>query len=54
MVTKEDTSNLKLKQIVDNIINYKKRAGIQMNHWYREGNQVADFLAELASSNDQI
>lgn len=36
MVTKENTSNLKLKQILGNIINYKKRAGIQMNHCYRE------------------
>ncbi|KAG5602019.1 hypothetical protein H5410_033389 [Solanum commersonii] len=28
-VTKEDSSNLKFKQIVDNIINYKRRAGIK-------------------------
>ena len=44
MVTKDDTFYLKLNQIVDKIINYKKRAGIQITHRYREGNQVADFL----------
>lgn len=47
-------TNMKLKQVVDNIKSIKNRIGIQVTHCFREGNQVADWLAKLASTSTQI
>ena len=47
-------TNMKLKKVVDNIKSIKNRIGIQVTHCFREGNQVADWLAKLASTSTQI
>ena len=47
-------TNMKLKKVVDNIKSIKNRIGIQVTHYFREGNQVADWLAKLASTSTQI
>ncbi|XP_070040914.1 uncharacterized protein [Nicotiana tomentosiformis] len=42
-------TNLKLKQVIDNILGIKEKTGMHVTHCYREDNQVADCLAKLAS-----
>lgn len=53
MVNNRGSNNLKLKQIIDRIVKLKYLHGVQVSHCYREGNQVADFLAKLASTSSQ-
>lgn len=47
-------TNMKLKRVLENIINIKNRVGIQVRHCFREGNQIANYLAKLASVSTQI
>ncbi|XP_019252901.1 PREDICTED: uncharacterized protein LOC109231716 [Nicotiana attenuata] len=53
MLTKKEANNLKIKQIVDNIINSINDANVCVQHCLREGNQVADCLAKLVATSNQ-
>ncbi|KAH0688023.1 hypothetical protein KY285_016414 [Solanum tuberosum] len=46
-------TNLKLKQVIDTINIIKNRVGFQVSHCFREGNQLADYLAKMASFSAQ-
>lgn len=46
------TSNLKLKKIIDDTVHAMSNANLQISHCYREGNQYADHLAKLTTSQD--
>ncbi|KAH0649965.1 hypothetical protein KY284_029877 [Solanum tuberosum] len=51
MLKEKDTNNLKLKNIIKRIVNAMEGAEVSISHCYREANQVAGFLAKLASSS---
>jgi len=51
MLEEKGTNNLKLKNIIKRIVNAMEGAEVSISHCYREANQVADFLAKLASSS---
>lgn len=51
MVKNQKTVNLKLSKTISDILDNIKGKDIQVQHCYRESNQVADFLAELAASS---
>ncbi|XP_060210726.1 uncharacterized protein LOC132637688 [Lycium barbarum] len=53
MINKQDSSNAKLKQTVNNLLRLQRQTNFQVKHCFREGNQVADSLAKLASASDQ-
>nr|XP_009774734.1 PREDICTED: uncharacterized protein LOC104224736 [Nicotiana sylvestris] len=53
MLTKKEADNIKIKQIVDNIINSINDANVRMQNCLRKGNQVADCLAKLAATSNQ-
>ena len=51
ILEEKDTNNLKLKNIIKRTVNAMEGAEVSISHCYREANQVADFLAKLASSS---
>ncbi|KAK4722553.1 hypothetical protein R3W88_012786 [Solanum pinnatisectum] len=51
MLQEKDTNNVKLKNIIKRTVNAMEGAEVSISHCYREANQVADFLAKLASSS---
>ncbi|KAH0644413.1 hypothetical protein KY284_032297 [Solanum tuberosum] len=51
MLEEKDTNNLKLKNIIKRTVNTMEGEEVSISHCYREANQVADFLAKLASSS---
>lgn len=44
------TSNLLLRNIIENTLQILDQATIRISHCYREANQVADYLAKLAGT----
>ncbi|KAH0761309.1 hypothetical protein KY290_017382 [Solanum tuberosum] len=53
MLNNNSGTNLKLKQVIDSINIIKNRVGFQVSHCFREGNQLADYLAKMASFSAQ-
>ncbi|KAK4717882.1 hypothetical protein R3W88_016220 [Solanum pinnatisectum] len=51
MFEEKDTNNVKLKNIIKRTVNAMEGAEVNFSHCYREANQVAYFLAKLASSS---
>ncbi|XP_060195213.1 loganic acid O-methyltransferase-like [Lycium barbarum] len=49
--TREMLDNLKLRQVITNILKILEGASYQVTHCFREANSVGDYLAKLASSN---
>ncbi|XP_019260384.1 PREDICTED: uncharacterized protein LOC109238391 [Nicotiana attenuata] len=49
MVNQDGKKNMKLKIVVDRITSLVQHANATVQHYYREGNQVADALAKIAS-----
>lgn len=49
MIKEEDTTNLKLRRIITYTSQLMKTAEVTISHCYREANQVAYFLAKMAS-----
>lgn len=50
MILNMDTSNLKLRKLIKDTSKIIQEAEVIISHCYREANQVADFLAKMASS----
>lgn len=50
MLVNRDTNNLKIKQVIDRMLSVILQANVRVNHCFREGNQVADCLAKLATT----
>ncbi|XP_047271026.1 uncharacterized protein LOC107877522 isoform X1 [Capsicum annuum] len=53
MLNNSGVTNVKLKLMIDSINNIQNKVQMQVRHCYREGNQVADFLAKMASNSNQ-
>ncbi|KAM3362308.1 putative protein isoform X2 [Capsicum galapagoense] len=53
MINNSGVTNMKLKPMIDSINNINNEVQMQVRHCYREGNQVADFLAKMASNSNQ-
>ncbi|XP_070005542.1 uncharacterized protein [Nicotiana sylvestris] len=49
MVNQEGNKNRKLKMVADRVTRWVQEANATAQHYYREGNQVADALAKIAS-----
>ncbi|XP_019233381.1 PREDICTED: uncharacterized protein LOC109213985 [Nicotiana attenuata] len=47
----KDTNNLKIKQVIERMLHNIQHADVRVMHCYREGNQVANCLANLASTS---
>uniref|UniRef100_M1BRC9 RNase H family protein n=1 Tax=Solanum tuberosum TaxID=4113 RepID=M1BRC9_SOLTU len=54
MVNNKSNNNLKLRQIIDNIVEIVDQSNAQVTHCFRESNQVADFLAKRAARLNQM
>ncbi|WMV55041.1 hypothetical protein MTR67_048426 [Solanum verrucosum] len=54
MVNNKSNNNLKLRQIIDNIIEIVDQSNAQVTHCFRESNQVANFLAKRAARLNQM
>lgn len=53
MLIRKKTNNLQLQQIINRTVKNLEQANVDINHIFREGNQVADYLAKLASTSGQ-
>lgn len=51
MIRSGDTNNIKLRKMIREIVQMTEIAYAQILHCFREANQVADYLAKLASSS---
>ncbi|KAM3338044.1 hypothetical protein P3S68_032370 [Capsicum galapagoense] len=53
MLNNSGITNMKLKSMIDSINNIKNKVHMQVQHCYREGNQLEEFLAKMASNSNQ-
>ncbi|XP_075084982.1 uncharacterized protein LOC142168225 [Nicotiana tabacum] len=53
MLAEGDTNNVKIKMVIDKASYIVKQARVNVKHCFREGNQVADCLAKLATTTNQ-
>ncbi|KAK4363084.1 hypothetical protein RND71_018325 [Anisodus tanguticus] len=54
MLKNKNSNNLNVKSIIEDIINYIDNRGVAITHCYREAKGVADFLAKLVTTIDNI